>query len=230
MTIQLITFDLDDTLWRVDGVIRRAEQEMRTWLAPRVPEYSTVDTDTLQSIRRAVAVENPSIVHDLSKLREAILRATISHLGYPQARAAELAAGAFDVFLEWRHAVDLYDDAVPTLDQLAPSHTLAALTNGNANFQRAGLGRWFSFGYCSADVNASKPDPAMFVKALSRAGVAPQNAVHIGDNPVDDVEGAGRVGMRTIWLSRDDDSTPSDAATATVRSLRDIPAIIAGWD
>ena len=228
MAIKLITFDLDDTLWRVDGVIRRAEKEMRAWLEPHVPEYSSVDVDTLQKIRHAVATANPSIVHDLSKLREVILSETISHLGYPRERAAELAAGAFDVFIEWRHAVEFFDDALPTLDRLAPSHTLGALTNGNANFERVGLGQWFSFGYCSADVNASKPDPAMFIKALERAGVAPGEAVHIGDNPVDDIDGARAVGMRTIWVSREADESRADA-DATVRSLADIPSVIDRW-
>ena len=229
MAIKLITFDLDDTLWSVDGVIRRAEKEMRAWLASHVPEYSSVDIDTLTNIRRSVATAQPSIVHDLSKLREVILCETIAHLGYPRERAAELAAGAFDVFLEWRHAVEFFDDALPTLDQLSPSHTLAALTNGNANFERVGLGKWLSFGYCSADVNASKPDPAMFIRALEHVGVAPEDAVHIGDNPVDDIGGASAVGMRTILVAREDETAPA-RADATVKTLRDIPAIIADWD
>ena len=30
--IRLVTFDLDDTLWRIEGVIQRAEAKMREWL------------------------------------------------------------------------------------------------------------------------------------------------------------------------------------------------------
>ena len=38
MTIRLVTFDLDNTLWDVDTVIHRAEKETRNWIQPRVPE------------------------------------------------------------------------------------------------------------------------------------------------------------------------------------------------
>jgi putative hydrolase of the HAD superfamily len=41
-----------------------------------------------------------------------------------------------------------------------------------------------------------KPDAEIFRSTLARAGVAPEQAVHIGDNPEADVVGAQAVGMR----------------------------------
>ena len=112
------------------------------------------------------------------------------------------------------------------LEELAGSYTLAALTNGNANFERLGLDRFFSFGYCAADVGASKPHPAMFERAIAHAGVAAHEAVHVGDHPVDDVQGATGVGMASIWVCADrDDEDPG--ATRTVDNLADVPRAIA---
>ena len=47
----------------------------------------------------------------------------------------------------------------------------------------------------SAEAGAPKPDPAVFRLALSRLGVMPGRAVHVGDAPADE-EGARAAGMR----------------------------------
>ena len=49
----------------------------------------------------------------------------------------------------------------------------------------------------SDDAEESKPDPDIIQAALKRAGVAPSEAVMIGDTPYD-VEAAGRAGVATI--------------------------------
>jgi putative hydrolase of the HAD superfamily len=55
----------------------------------------------------------------------------------------------------------------------------------------------------SAEVGAAKPDPAIFVAALELAGVRPEEALHVGDSPVEDGEGARAAGMRAVLLGRD---------------------------
>ena len=53
----------------------------------------------------------------------------------------------------------------------------------------------------SADVGKSKPSPDMFLESLSRYALAPEQAIHIGDNLVDDIQGARDVGMHTVWVN-----------------------------
>ena len=38
--IAVVTFDLDNTLWDVDAVIRNAERVTRQWFDARVPELN----------------------------------------------------------------------------------------------------------------------------------------------------------------------------------------------
>ena len=224
--IRLVTFDLDNTLWSVDVVIGRAERRMREWLRPRVPEYRHLAREHHAAIRDGVIADDPGIVHDISLLRERVLRETIEHCGYRRDEAERLAAGAFAEFLDWRHRIDFFAGALDVLGSLAERYTLASLTNGNADFARLGLARFFSFGYCAADVGASKPHPAMFERAMSQAGVTPGEAVHIGDHVVDDVQGAGAAGMSTIWVNlAGSDATPDAAATVT--GLGQLPAALA---
>lgn len=241
--IRLVTFDLDDTLWGTDGVIRRAETKMWQWLRSRGVELPLPDPAEVAAIRGAVLADNPAVAHDISRLRELMVRTMLERGGYAPQEATSLAAGAFAEFLDWRHRVEFFPDALTVLEQLRRNYLLAALTNGNADYRRLGLDRYFAFGYCAADVGAGKPHPAMFERALARANVAPTQAVHVGDHPVNDVQGATAVGMATIqvdlvvpdaapqgWLDRS--RCPADALdslprTARVTNLRDLPQAIA---
>jgi putative hydrolase of the HAD superfamily len=52
----------------------------------------------------------------------------------------------------------------------------------------------------SGVVGVSKPDPAIFLLALARLGVEPARAVHVGDTPAADVEGARAAGVRPVLV------------------------------
>lgn len=227
--IRLVTFDLDDTLWSLDGVIERAIAAMNRWLAVRAPAYASVSQDEAAALHRAAVQADPSLAHDLSALRLAVLRSTLEHAGEPSGRAAALAEGAFAEFLDWRHRVTLFPDALAVLGKLRDRYTLAALTNGNADYQRLGLGSYFAFGYSAADVGARKPHPAMFRQALARAGVSAAEAVHVGDHPVDDVQGARDAGMGTVRVDLGSGGESADTG-ATVTSLAALPGALAAMD
>jgi HAD superfamily hydrolase (TIGR01509 family) len=47
-----------------------------------------------------------------------------------------------------------------------------------------------------------KPRPEIFEEVLARLGVAPRDAIHVGDDLQADVAGAGALGIRTVWLTR----------------------------
>lgn len=65
-----------------------------------------------------------------------------------------------------------------------------------------GLGRRFDAVVYSAAVGIEKPDPRIFLHALERLGVAPEDAVHVGDSAREDVEGALAAGMEALHLVR----------------------------
>ena len=59
-------------------------------------------------------------------------------------------------------------------------------------------------GIVTADmVNAYKPHPALFRKALEVSGCTPDEVVHIGDSITSDANGAKAVGIKPILLDRD---------------------------
>ena len=125
--------------------------------------------------------------------------------------------------------MEFFEGALEVLEQLARSYQLGALTNGNADVARIGLDRYFAFAFSAADVGASKPAPDLFTHALTHAGASPANAIHVGDHPVDDVHGAGLVGMHTIWVNHTSARLAAEQTppTAEVERLRDLPEAIA---
>ena len=225
--IRLVTFDLDNTLWETDNTIRRAESDMREAFSRRVPDFSErFDSHATQALREQVIADTPEIAHDVSHLRKEVLFRAARECGCGEDDARAYAEEAFDVFLSARHRVSYLDGAIDLLTTLKPRYTLVSLTNGNADFIRLGLDRYFALGLTAADVGAMKPDRAMFDAALERTDIAAGDAVHIGDQPIDDVQGAKDVGMHTIWFNPDG-AKDIVGASAQVSRLGDIPHAIA---
>jgi len=229
-SIQVITFDLDNTLWDVEQTIRGAEKSLRAWMGEHTPGaldvYASAEIDR---IRAAVVSHNPTQRHDLSFLRTEILRACMLESGLSESEAQESAEAAFDIFFVGRNNVVFFDNALKVLDDLSQEYRLFALTNGNADIQRVGIGQFFQGAVSSADVGASKPDPAMFSAVLTQAKVQASAAVHIGDHLSDDILGANRAGMHSIWFNRDgtQDNNSESKPSAEVQSLEALPESIA---
>jgi putative hydrolase of the HAD superfamily len=75
----------------------------------------------------------------------------------------------------------------------------------------------------SAVVGVAKPDPAPFRRALEVAGVDAADALHVGDSPENDVEGARAAGIRAVLLSRAGEPPPGVEA---IRSLDQLPSLL----
>ncbi|MEZ5559285.1 MAG: HAD family hydrolase [Pseudomonadales bacterium] len=228
--VKIITFDLDNTLWDVDSVIRAAEARMRSFLAEVVPEYAAHwPADALLELRGAIVRDNPAWRHNLSKLREEVLYRAIRACGYGEREARRHAADAFAVFFEARHEVVYFEGAEQVLEALARDFLLGALTNGNARIDKLGLDRFFAFGYSAADVGAGKPAPDMFHAALRHGSAQAHECIHVGDHLVDDIQGAGDVGMHTIWVNLREQLLPEGAAAPTdsVTRVPHIPEAVA---
>jgi putative hydrolase of the HAD superfamily len=79
----------------------------------------------------------------------------------------------------------------------------------------------------SDECGVRKPDPEIFRLTLDRIGVAPGEAVHVGDDPVLDVEGARDVGMRVVQVAATGRATGPARPDAVISRLGDLPAALA---
>lgn len=198
-TIAALTLDLDDTLWPVWPAIERAEARLMDWLTEHAPSTAAAhDRATLRALRNAVALEQPDWQHNLSRIRlESIRRALAAHGDDPA-----LAEAAFEAFFAERQRVELFADVIPALDRLAARWPIVALSNGNADVGRIGLGRYFRGAISAQAFGTGKPEAAIFHAACELAGAAPAAVLHIGDDGELDVDGALNAGLRAAWIER----------------------------
>lgn len=87
-------------------------------------------------------------------------------------------------------------------------YIVAILSNGGSHNQRAklqqtGLASLFeeSHLFISGEIGVSKPNALFFKMALERFKLQPKEAVMIGDDRRNDIEGAKKVGLRTLWVN-----------------------------
>ena len=199
MDLMAITLDLDDTLWPVWPAIERAEVLLLDWLRQHAPATAAVhDTRSLRALRVQVEQQYPDRLHDLSLLRLESIRLALQQQGDD----ASLAEAAFEVFFAARQRVEFFEDVLPALERLAARWPILALSNGNADVQRVGLGRFFAGSLSARDFGRGKPEAAIFHAACSRLGAEPARVLHIGDDGALDIDGALQAGLRAAWVQR----------------------------
>jgi len=124
----------------------------------------------------------------------------------------------------------LYEDVTPALDDLRSNgYVVGVITNmsrpGEDVAESMGFKDNVDFTISSMDVGASKPNPKMFQAALSRAGVAPNEAVHVGDQLETDIQGAVASGINPILIDRHAGLVGYEAFPR-ITTLDELPAVL----
>ena len=201
--IRLITFDLDNTLWDVDPVLIKAEKKLIAWIETHLPEAQPFyQKDLLLPIRQQLINDNPDIANLPTRLRKAILKHCFREAGLEGTELLEKVDSAFEHFHDARNEIEFFPETLSVLENLNSKFELIALSNGNADIDKAGLGDYFTAHFSAESTGKPKPDPAMFLAALELLNIHPEQAIHIGDHQEEDINAAQRLGFRTIWFNQ----------------------------
>jgi putative hydrolase of the HAD superfamily len=127
------------------------------------------------------------------------------------------------------------DGAVEALEALqALGLVLGLVTNGTVRAQEQKLEvlrlrRYFQAVVVSEAVGVQKPHPAIFQSALAGVSVAAEHAWFVGDHPENDILGASRAGLQTVWLASVH-TWPTEHALPhyQINSLRELVPLIRG--
>lgn len=98
-----------------------------------------------------------------------------------------------------------FDQLHTTLKGLADRGLkLGIISNGRCQFQMDNIKglkieRFFDTVLISECENLRKPDPDIFNRALAQLDVTVEEAVFVGDHPLNDIKAAHNVGMKTVW-------------------------------
>ena len=202
MTLRAVLFDVDFTLAKPgpelgpEGYRRRGEQ---FGLRLEPARYEEARAAALAALQR-----HPELVHDEEiwiEFTERIVRG----MGGDGDRAHECAV-AVERAWEEHGNFDLYEDAIPVLDELRRAGLRLGLVSNGARDLEAFVV------HHRLDVDAAvgsrahgwtKPHETIFRAALERLGVEPEDAAMVGDSPEDDIEGARALGMRAFLVDRE---------------------------
>lgn len=224
--IRTITLDLDDTLWDIAPVIRRAETRLRDWLAERYPRIVDMhQPEDIVELRARVVAEFEEQSHDLTFIRQQVL----ARMGVAAGYGDDFVDEAFAVFDTERNTVELFPDVRPALESLASRYTLVAVTNGNAKLEQIGIGHLFDAVVSARTAGAAKPARPIFDAAVNAGGAAAHETLHVGDHPEFDVHGARAAGLRTAWLNRNGHRWPEEfePPEQTITNLRELDELLA---
>ena len=155
-------------------------------------------------------------------------RAMLEYFGLRRPQAEHLAEL---VVSELRPNWRLFPDVCPALQSLkAAGLRLGVVSNWGPDLAETlaevGIRRYFDAIVASEVAGVVKPDPRIFGVALEELGVAPENAVHIGDSHTMDVEGAVNAGVIPVLLDRK--QICRDITCTRVNSLSELTVIIHG--
>jgi putative hydrolase of the HAD superfamily len=121
-----------------------------------------------------------------------------------------------------------FEDAPGALNALRElGLVLIVVSNWDASLpgvlDRIGLAHLLDGVVTSAQVGSHKPQPAIFERALTVASASAEEAVHVGDSPTEDVEGARAAGIEAVLLARDG---MASSEVRQIRSLAELPPLL----
>jgi len=170
-----------------------------------------------------------SALQELAKVRERgkertfeeVYTDVLGNLGVPADHDTleELHAAFSDHYnAEYLHCVE------DVLKGLSSRYRVALLSNTMSNHPRVmleerGYDKYFDYILCSGDVGVRKPNPEVFRIVLSRLGVEPEEAVHVGDSVEADMYGARDSGIVGVWIRTPDQPPWSGHAIGSVCEL-----------
>ena len=194
----IISFDLDDTLYDNTPVIIHAFKELYEYMVDTYSGFERhFDFQGFVEYARLVHKANPH-VFDFSLVRKMHIKSALDKAEFVHGDIDE----AYEVFLDARQNVELFEETLPTLTSLQQDYQLISVSNGNALPDRIGLSGIFSASFNPTNCGHAKPDPNMYLTVCEKMNIKPSQLIHIGDCLRNDYHAAVKAGCHAIWFNR----------------------------
>jgi putative hydrolase of the HAD superfamily len=136
-----------------------------------------------------------------------------------------------------RKRMFIYPTVKPGLDEIVKSYRLGIVSNAQEAFTLPeldlyGLRAYFETIVLSSEVGVKKPNSRIFQKALDNLKIEPQQAAFIGNDLFADIMGAGKLGMKTIYLGRPGQTVRGASPDAVLpdNNFHEIKNIVDRWN
>lgn len=158
-------------------------------------------------------------------LLDDIIRNVLLSLGHRSPRLDLIIKEAVNEGLAARKSV-WYPDAIPVLTILRKrGYRLGLITNTHWRLldeTRKEFHRYFDVITLSYEHGYAKPHSSIFLVTLKMLGISADNCLHVGDDPIADVQGAKNVGMKTAYMRRGNRSAKADIQIEQLSELTEL--------
>ncbi|MFQ5405735.1 MAG: HAD family hydrolase, partial [Candidatus Micrarchaeia archaeon] len=133
-----------------------------------------------------------------------------------------------EVSRDLSHLIELYSDAIPTLEYLTRNgFGLVVVSNASRHFLELKVSlekidKYFSKMFSvTSDFKAVKKSEDVYLKVCKELGVKPAELVHVGDHKEFDFNVPKKVGINAFYLDRKA-KVPGEGVIASLSQLRDL--------
>jgi putative hydrolase of the HAD superfamily len=110
----------------------------------------------------------------------------------------------FSAFLDLCHLIPGTREMLENLGERYRLGLLSNFTHGPAArsiMELLGLTACFEVLLISGEVGYRKPHPLVFNRLAQELGARPGETLYVGDDPLADIDGAGKAGLRPVWMT-----------------------------
>ena len=207
--IKAVFFDLDGTLCDSDTAWRLAQRETFQLFREQYPDVlEETLTEAWRTVHQELFQQLNAGKCSMADVRDVRFQCLFQKLGLPIDKVMEGLSGFF--CSRYLTSLRLYDD-VTVLEELHAYH-VGIITNGAhdehadsqlSKVRHLGLSERIRSLTISGEIGVRKPKVEIFQVACERAGVSPKEAMLVGDTIENDIVGANRAGMTSVFIDRE---------------------------
>lgn len=192
--IKAVIFDLDHTLFDRCGTLRSLVPALRK-------EFQVSDEITDEEIAELWCYADKTFVYSGWEYI----------FGYLKEKGVLLGSPEFQDYCEFLYKYFAmisvpFSETKPMLEKLRElGYKTGLITNGRNEIQHSKIRNLDLYGHfdeviVTGDYGIHKPDRAIFDIMREKLGFSADELVYVGDNPVNDIEGARNAGWHTVWM------------------------------
>ncbi len=225
--IEVVGLDGDDTLWRNEEYFADTQEFFRSLLAPYANGDVDLDARLAQTERLNLELFGFGVKGFTLSMIETALEVSGGRIGGREVQALLDRGKAM-----LAQPVELLDGVEETVKTLASTYRLVLVTKGDLLHQEQKLAR-SGLADCFWHIEiVSEKDEATYTRIVARHGIDRTRFVMVGNSVRSDVLPPLAIGCRAVHVPAEliwaYEHADHDGSVPTLRSLRDLPAWLAG--
>lgn len=217
-----ILLDIDNTIYHYESCHKKAIQAV--FEAARIEVNLDSFEDAFAKARKNIHTELAETASSHNRLL--YFQRACEYVGInPLSWAMKFYNIYWDTFLD---SIKLYDGVLEFLAIASKNSTICFVTDLTVHIQykkieKLGLAKYVKHIVSSEEAGREKPHPYMFLSALNKLNLKPNEVCMIGDSYKKDISGSLSLGIQSIWLNTENQQENYDKNLVTeIKEFKDI--------